>query len=154
MGIIVHYITKDWELIEELIGFESLTDVHSGVALAEVVNKVCAQFKLTGRVISVTTDNATNNSTMVSQINQYLADALQSHRFLDGTVQHIPCLAHIIQLALKALLGKIRLRPTNETFIRDWREDQELNDLEKIKATEKRGIPYILAKVWTHEVLY
>jgi hypothetical protein len=66
LGIIVHYITKDWELIEELIGFESLTDVHSGVALAEVVNKVCAQFKLTGRVISVTTDNATNNSTMVS----------------------------------------------------------------------------------------
>ena len=34
IGIIVHYISKDWELVEELVGFENLTDVHTGVALA------------------------------------------------------------------------------------------------------------------------
>jgi hypothetical protein len=86
LGIIAHYITKDWELVEELIGFESLKDVHSGIALAEVVNNTCSQFKLTGQVISITTDNASNNGIIVSQINQYLADALQSQRFLDGIV--------------------------------------------------------------------
>ncbi len=84
---------------------------------------------------------------MITEINKYLEDILKNHCFLNSIIQSVPCLAYVIQLALKALLGKIRLRPTNETFIRDWSEDQELNDLEKIKVIAKRGIPYILAKV-------
>lgn len=154
LGIIAHYISKDWVLIEELIGFESLEDVHSGAVLAKVVNTVLAEYKLTGRVITITSDNASSNGVMVSEINKHLEDAFQNRRFLDGTIQQIPCLAHIIQLAVKALLGKIRLRPSNETFIRAWKEDQELDDLTQIKVAAKRGLPFILAKVRIYSCIY
>jgi hypothetical protein len=147
MGVMAYYIDKDWVLQEELIGFENLRSVHSGQALATVVNDLLTNLKLTGRVISITTDNASNNHTMIDEINSYLEDALENDRFLDGKIQHIPCLSHMLQLAVKALLGTIRLRPTNETFIRDWRSDQELNELERTRQACGRGIPYILAKV-------
>jgi hypothetical protein len=91
---------------------------------------------------------------MIGDINAYLIDALENDRFLDGRIKHMPCLAHVIQLALKAFLGKIRLRPTNETFIRNWEEEQELNDLQRIREVEKRGIPYVLAKVCSIYLLY
>jgi hypothetical protein len=147
MGIMAYYIDKDWVLREELIGFESLKDVHSGEVLARVVNKVFARYKLEGRIISITTDNAGSNYTMMSSINRCLADAFEKDYFLGGRIQHIPCLSHVIQLGLQALLGKIRLRPKNETFIRNWKADEELEDLEKITVAEARGIPYVLAKV-------
>jgi hypothetical protein len=87
MGIIAHYISKDWVLVEELIGFESLKEVHTGIALAKVVNDIISQFNLTCRVISITSDNASVNGTMVTEINKCLEDALKNHRFLDGTIQ-------------------------------------------------------------------
>ena len=147
MGVLVHYIDKEWNLHEELIGFENLKDVHSGVALAKVVNDILSKYNLIGRVISITTDNASNNNTMVVEMNEHLEDAFENNRFLDGQIQHIPCLSHIIQLGLKSLLGKIRLNPKNKTLQKDWEADQELDDLEKIKVSEQRGIPYVLAKV-------
>ena len=147
MGVMANYIDKDWILQEELIGFESLKDVHSGVALATVVNDLMQKYNLMGRVISITTDNTTNNSTMMTEINEYLEDALSNARFLDGTIQHIPCLSHVIQLALKDLLGAIRLQPSNDVFIQNWRADQDLSELERLRRTESRGLPYTLAKV-------
>jgi len=86
LGIIAHYISKDWVLIEELIGFESLEDVHSGAVLAKVVNTVLAEYKLTGRVITITSDNASSNGVMVSEINKHLEDAFQNRRFLNSTI--------------------------------------------------------------------
>lgn len=151
MGVIAHYITKDWELVEELIGFESLKHIHSGAALATVVNDLISKFHLTGRVISITTDNASSNGTMIEEINQYLDDAFRSNCFLDSRIQHIPCLAHIIQLVLKALLGSIRVKPTNETFIRNWEEDQQMHELHELKRAH--GIPFVLAKVSSNPII-
>jgi hypothetical protein len=148
MAILVHFIDKDWQLHEKLIGFESLTDIHSGQGLATVVNDTIKRFHLEQRVMSITTDNASNNGTLVKELNTCLEDALNEKLILVGEkIQHIPCLAHVIQLALQALLGKIRVSPKNDVFLRDWQEQQELNDLESIATMEDRGVPYTLAKV-------
>ena len=130
-----------------MIRFKNLKGVYSRVKLARVVNDVLTKFSLEKRVVSITTDNASSNSTLLTEINSYLQDAVTENRFLDSNIQHIPCLAHVFQLALKALLGKIRLRPTNETFLKTWEADQELDELQQIQASSNRGIPYILAKV-------
>lgn len=146
LGIIVHYITKDWQLVEELIGFENLKDCHSGRNLAKVVNDLLHKFKLSGRITSITTDDASNNGTLLMEVNQYLEEAL-AKSFLDGNIQHIPCLSHVIQLGLKALLGKIRITPKNDVFIKKWKADEELSELAQIESIEGRGTPWILAKV-------
>lgn len=148
LAILVHFIDKDWQLHEKLIGFENLTDVHSGQELAKVVNDTVTKFDLSQRVISITTDNASNNGTLMKELNSYLEDALNQKLFaFENKIQHVPCLAHIIQLALQALLGKIRINPKNDVFLRDWQEQQELRDLETIATLEDKGVPYTLAKV-------
>jgi hypothetical protein len=72
------------------------------------VNDLLHKLKLIGRITSITTDNASNNGMLLMEINQYLEEAL-AKGFLDGNIQYIPCLPHVIQLGLKALLGKIRI---------------------------------------------
>ena len=69
-----------------------------------------------------------------------------SELFLNGKVVHIPCISHIIQLVVKDILGK-RLIPSNETIETIWTGDQELSELELLKANGKRGIAYLLAIV-------
>jgi hypothetical protein len=105
------------------------------------------KYNIAHQVILITTDNASNNGTMMTEINGYLEEAFTNTRFLDRQIQHIPCLSHMIQLALKELLGTIRLQPVNDTFIRNWRADQDLNELEQLRQVERRGLPYTLAKV-------
>ena len=153
LGIIAHYLTAEWELVEEMIGFESLTDCHSGAILAQVVNSVLEKHKISDRVLSITTDNASNNGTLIKELNSYINEAM-AKGFFNGKITHIPCLAHVLQLALKALLGKIRLAPKNETLVAVWKADQELDELERISAAEKRGMPFVLAKVYYYPIFY
>ena len=54
---------------------------------------------------------------------------------------HLPCLAHVIQLALSELLGKIRIKPTNEELQKVW-TDSDANELKGMS-----GVPWTLAKV-------
>jgi hypothetical protein len=147
IGIVAHYIDKDWNVREELIGFEHMPIAHTGKDLAVLVNKVFAKYDLEGQIVAITTDNARPNYIMMDSINRALEEALSNSRLLGGKIYHMPCLAHVIQLGLQALLGKIRLRPTNEVFIRNFMDDKEKDDLTKIAVASKRGIPYILAKV-------
>jgi hypothetical protein len=93
------------------------------------------------RVLAVTTDNASNNSTMVESIQQ----SIDSLEMPDQTpIVRIPCLAHVIQLSLRDLLGSMRVDPKNDTTDRQWSEDQE----QSLRAIQKQqGISYTLSKV-------
>ncbi|CAP79491.1 Pc19g00750 [Penicillium rubens Wisconsin 54-1255] len=61
-----------WEYREILLGFQPLSGSHTGVNLSEVVLKLLQQHKITDRVLAVTTDNASNNKTMTSSIQESL----------------------------------------------------------------------------------
>jgi hypothetical protein len=69
-----------------LIRFEYLKDVYTSVELAKVINNVFSKYKLQGRVTSITTDNASNNRTMITEINEILIEALDAGRILDSQV--------------------------------------------------------------------
>lgn len=166
MGILAHYVTEDWVLVEEMIGFESLKMVHSGEALAEVVNRVIKQVKMQDRIISITTDNAYSNGTMMKHLNEYrddpeygtnmrklrtcLDDAIRNECFIGGKIPQVPCLAHIIQLAVGALLSTLRLSPKDiPELSRDWDEDNDLQVIEEARSKHiESRIPFILAKVY------
>jgi hypothetical protein len=130
-----------------------LTDYYSGAALTIVINGILEKYNLSDRVLLITTNNIYNNGTLIKELNSYINEAIKK-RFLNGNIIRIPCLAHVIQLALKALLGKIRLAPKNKTLVAVWKADQELDKLEKIKAAEQRGILFILAKVYYQLIIY
>ena len=60
----------------------------------------------------MTTDNASNNKTLITAVNESIKD-LQSDPEIDSTIVQVPCLAYIIQLSLLDLLSKIKASPRN-----------------------------------------
>ncbi|KAJ5310940.1 uncharacterized protein N7443_003401 [Penicillium atrosanguineum] len=66
MAITGYFIDKDWQYREVLLGFEPLHGTHSGTNLSSVVLDILLQHKIEGRVFAITTDNASNNQTLLS----------------------------------------------------------------------------------------
>ena len=59
------------------------------------------------------TDNASNNNTLMSS----MQESLQSLELNNGSIiVRVPCIAYVIQLSLNDLLGKIKAIPKNENI--------------------------------------
>jgi hypothetical protein len=112
MAITVYFIDKDWNYREMLLGFEPLHGPHTGNNLSDVLHRLLEERKLLDRIFSVTTDNATNNDTMIRALQERLISigAISSRE----SIVRVPCMAHVIQLCLKQLLGHIRAAPKNK----------------------------------------
>jgi hypothetical protein len=122
MAITGYFIDSDWNYREVLLGFEPLHGVHSGANLSTVLLAKLEQHNITNRVITITTDNASNNHTLIETIEESI-QSLQSLSSLDRTeIIRIPCIAHVIQLSLNELLGHLKANPKNERTERVWSE--------------------------------
>lgn len=119
MAITGYFIDQDWNYREILLGFEPLHGTHSGVNLSNVLLERLQHCKIEGRVLAITTDNASNNKTLMKKIQESLS-AFESHD--QFPIIRIPCLAHVIQLSLKKLLGEMKANPNNESHEREWSE--------------------------------
>ena len=60
----------------------------------------------------------------------------------DDDTLFVPCLAHIIQLALKDILGSLRIEPSNDDLIKIWDEDNARSEVPRVN-----GLPLTLFKV-------
>lgn len=70
MAVTGYFLDIDWEYQEILLGFEPLSGSHSGANLSDVLLKLFQQHQITDRVLAVTTDNASNNDTMMTSIQE------------------------------------------------------------------------------------
>ncbi|KAJ5877235.1 hypothetical protein N7455_000700 [Penicillium solitum] len=122
MAITVYFIDKDWNYREMLLGFEPLHGPHTGNNLSDVLHRLLEERKLLDRIFSVTTDNATNNDTMIRALQERLLSigAISSRE----SIVRVPCMAHVIQLCLKQLLGHIRAAPKNKEVRAFWSDTQ------------------------------
>ena len=143
MAINGYFIDHDWRYREVLLSFEPLSGSHSGVNLARVLETVLHKYDIANRILAITTDNASNNGTLTRELQQ----ALSSGNF-KAQGGHISCFAHIIQLSLKELLGKIRIEATNEEVEKIWKDDS------LIQIDDADGIGKTLAKVRFSSDLY
>lgn len=141
MAVTGYFIDCDWKFREILLGFEPLHGTHSGVNLGATVFSLLEKHGIVNRVLAVITDNASNNTTMVESIQESI-DSLELPN--QTPIVRIPCLAHVIQLSLRDLLGSMKVDPKNDTTDRQWSEDQE----QSLRATQRQqGIAYTLSKV-------
>jgi hypothetical protein len=113
MAIIVYFLDKDWNYREMLLGFEPLHGPHTGKNLSDVLYQLLKE-----RIFSVTTDNATNNETLIRTLQEKLIStgSIGSRE----SIVRVPCMAHVIQLCLKQLLGHIRAVPKNKEVKTFW----------------------------------
>ena len=116
-----------------MIGFEPLKGSHTGEYMAGVLYKVLERFSITKRLLCITTDNAGNNGTMRKKLEELL-NSLDVNNNWSSDSTKIPCLAHVIQLVVKAILGAFNIKPAEGEGV-----DDDVND---------RNVNSVIAKVW------
>jgi hypothetical protein len=142
MAITGYFVDSSWNYHEILLGFEPVHGQHTGSHLSEILQEVLQQHSIIDRVFAVTTDNASNNKTLVESLHQ----SIEGLNLPESTrIVRIPCLAHVIQLSLKDLLGTMKANPNNDTTNTVWSEEDNRSALRKAKS--EKGIIYTLAKV-------
>lgn len=129
IAIKAYWITDDWVLAEALIGFEPVYGNHTGEALGATVLKRLEEFRISSRIIALTSDNASNNRTLTEALNGAMS-WLNKKLNIYKSITQVPCLAHVIQLAVQQLTGKIRITAKNDAMQKDWNEEEEVEELE------------------------
>ena len=72
-----------------MIGILDLEGLHTGEALAVLVNKRVEKYNIQDRIITITTDNVSDNGTLVGHINRFVKitrDTFEGRLFLDSKV--------------------------------------------------------------------
>nr|GEW32667.1 retrovirus-related Pol polyprotein from transposon TNT 1-94 [Tanacetum cinerariifolium] len=69
MCVIAHWIEPDtWQMMKHVISFEELPSPHTGHALFKMLIKVLTNFNLKDKVMSITLDNASNNTSAIDKL--------------------------------------------------------------------------------------
>lgn len=131
MAITAYFVDDNWNYRELLLGFEPLSGKHSGVNLGAVLLKLLQKHEIADRILTVTTDNASNNNTLMESIQDSI-ECLD----LGGDIPiiRVPCLAHVIQLSLNKLLGQMKATPKNEAAELQWSDEQN----QSIRSQQKK----------------
>ncbi|KAJ5809030.1 uncharacterized protein N7503_001248 [Penicillium pulvis] len=63
-----YFLDLDWHYREVLLGFEPLYGPHSGANLARMLTPILEKHNISDRIMAITTDNASNNKTLISSL--------------------------------------------------------------------------------------
>lgn len=146
-----YFLTEDMDYHEIILGFRPVSGSHTGESLAAIVLSVLHKHNLCNRLLGVTTDNASNNNTMFSALTKQLRVQLSENPQLQDAItdsalfqiiqnqHHIPCLAHVIQLAVTSFMSKLRITADNDTISYTWENsDETLNASSGITRTVEK----------------
>ena len=185
-----YWTTKDWQLTSATLAFKPIYGQHTGHTLGAIMRKVLTEFDLYDRVVAFTTDNASNNATMHSEVTRWIAQQLFCDGVENGEPEEsgattsaqpasainaspeasgdetppengytnpatlatppelVPCLAHVVQLALKELMGQIRIQPS-KTLMEEWDDVAATADINQLtNATKLKGNKSIESEVF------
>jgi len=161
MSVIASYMNCNWALWDLQLTFDEVDGLlfsyfeswlrllrkgqHTGAQLAVHVNEVLHWFKRTnGRVLEITTDNTSSNYMMPCK----LQSSLQAYRIEWPALRnHIPCMVHIIQLALGAFISTLGVKGHTESWEGHERDEQlgenEGIDIGKSQRLHQEGNAWI-----------
>nr|GEV08917.1 hypothetical protein [Tanacetum cinerariifolium] len=111
MCVTAHWIKPGtWQMMKQVISFEEFPSPHTGHALFKMLIKVLTNFNLEDKVMSVTLDNASNNTSAMDKL-KLKYDPQMGDRFYQSR-----CVAHIINLVVQAGLGVPAIDAIRESF--------------------------------------
>jgi len=114
-----YWITDDWDLREVLLGFEQIHGAHTGENLAELVGDVLKRYGIESQLLGFTSDSASNNGTLAAALSNAL-DQLSVDWNCDHN--HIPCMAHVVQLILGAFMDHLKIKSKGESMPSNFKE--------------------------------
>jgi hypothetical protein len=109
ISVVAHFVNADWLLEKRVIGMRLIDVSHSGPNIAERVQTVIEEFKLTNKVFSVTLDNASANSNAMSILTPSFSG------YVGSLFLHQRCACHIINLIVKSGLKRLK------SYLEDFR---------------------------------
>jgi hypothetical protein len=115
MAITGYFIDMNW-VYREVLGFKPLSGAHTGANMSGILLETLIDHNIQDRIFGLTTDNASDNKTLVDSLQQALPPEVNIIR--------TPCLAHVIQLSLNRLLDRLKAVPLNDTTETKWTERQ------------------------------
>ncbi|KNZ48125.1 uncharacterized protein VP01_588g1 [Puccinia sorghi] len=72
MAIKAHGITPEWKILDVLIGMPAVKGRHSGVNFADLLGDTLDKLELSNKLISITTDNTSSNSSLAQHVEYWL----------------------------------------------------------------------------------
>ena len=96
LGLTIHYIDSDWHLCNFLLDIIPFSISHSGINIAQTITHVLEEFRISNKVLALTTDN---ESVMIV-CGREIASSFDS-AFSTMTFSHYRCVAHVLNLGVK-----------------------------------------------------
>ncbi|GJR57765.1 zinc finger BED domain-containing protein RICESLEEPER 2-like protein [Tanacetum coccineum] len=97
-------------MMKRVIAFEDFPVPHTGGALARMLRKVFVNFNLEDKIMSITLDNASTNTSAIGK------PKLKYEPPMDGRFYHSRCVAHIIDLVVQDDLAVPAINAIKESF--------------------------------------
>ncbi|GJR81278.1 zinc finger BED domain-containing protein RICESLEEPER 2-like protein [Tanacetum coccineum] len=130
MCVTAHWIEpSSWQMMKRVISFEEFSSEHTGKNLKYMLEKVFVVYGLKDKILSITLDNASNNTSAMNKLR------LKYNPPMGGRFYHSRCVAHIINLVVQAGLKVPIVNQMKEAF------KQMLKDV--FKSGEKNRRRYI-----------
>lgn len=138
-GVIARWINSEWELCSTVLDLTILHDSHEGTNLAKAFWDVLKEYNLFAKLLSVTTDNATNMDTLFVELEKLFNEIGIS---FDSKNFRVRCFAHIMNLACQAMIHSVGDGPATE-----YPSDSDSDDEEQEKASQKAKVLPVVAKM-------
>ncbi|CAI5470304.1 unnamed protein product [Closterium sp. Yama58-4] len=100
-----HWIDESFQLRTMILEFREMLGRHGGKDIAKVVEETVVQWKLEGRCLGLTSDNASSNIAAFRRLSEEGCGMC-----FFSVRMHFRCLAHVINLAVKAALAVAAIR--------------------------------------------
>ncbi|CAG7818140.1 unnamed protein product [Allacma fusca] len=97
-GIIASWVSKDWTYEEVLLDLDIINGRHTGKTLALSLIRVAEDYGILNKIGAITSDNASNCDTMLTEFANMAKEK----------EQRVRCLAHIINLACQDSLSVLK----------------------------------------------
>jgi len=139
LSVTLHWIDNNWKMQRILLDIIPLHERHTGKNLAAAFLETIEYYDIGSRILTVTTDNASNMVVFGSELAKVLAEKYNNYEFT-----HLRCAAHILNLVVKE--GMQRATPSI-TKIRNFashirKSQPALEELKRI--FEMKGKPFLV----------
>ncbi|XP_078436624.1 putative transcriptional regulator tpeD [Wolffia australiana] len=102
--VTAHWIDDDWKLCDLLLAIRRIKGSHYGPNLVRLVVEVAYEYGIESKLCAITSDNASNNRTMMASI----VDQLKTVNPQFTMDRHVPCVAHVLNLVVQSGMRIIR----------------------------------------------
>ena len=108
MAVTAHFINEDWQYTETLLDFIHLeSSKHTGKVMATKLYECLVDFGIERKIIALVSDNASSMYKLAEQLESLIPS-------FDSYENHIGCVNHILNLAVKNGLKAVGLRDEDD----------------------------------------